>query len=266
MTPPTTVPPASAGGLDLSLEQFDATGGIDANDCPNPRVPWMIGTNPTTAKAVVFRPRCKLWSCPVCGKSNAWAWSFRANAGAHALYDAGASVDFVCITSSAKLSPAQSWWVAPKAWMKLQARVRRKVHSWQYFAVPEIQPGTRRVHFHMLTTANLPERWWKDNAAECGFGYISDKEEVWSLGGVVSYVSKYLTKSLDEEMPPRTRRIRTSRGWPRDLKEPPEGWDFIMLPRDTPLERAVMALTADGYHVEIKGSKSAWRYVEQSFD
>lgn len=173
------------------------------------------------ARAVVFRPRCKMWSCPVCGKANAWLWSFRANHGAHQLHESGRSLSFLTITSSNKITGEQSWWVAPRAWMKLQARIRREFGAYQYFLVPEVQERGH-VHYHGIFDIALSTRWLKDNAAACGFGFMDDAKEVWSEGGVTGYVVKYLTKSLDHKMPPRTRRARTSRNWPKlEKREPP---------------------------------------------
>lgn len=204
-------------GLISSIEQFDGL-----VDCPNQHVPYLLGINDVAVKAVIFRPRCKMWSCPVCGRANAWLWAYRANHGAHSMYDAGKPLAFLTITSSNKITGEQSWWVAPKAWMKLQARMRREYGQYEYFLVPEVQERGA-VHFHGIFTVPIGKRWLKDNASECGFGYMDDAKEVWSEGGVTGYVVKYLAKSLDiTTMPPRTRRVRTSRHWPKlPEREPP---------------------------------------------
>lgn len=247
------------GGLMSSIEQFD--GPID---CPNTHTPYMLGINDVTGRAIVFRPRCKMWSCPVCGRANAWLWSFRANAGAHQLYDAGKPLSFATITSSEKLTAGGSWWVAPKAWMKLQARIRRAAGAYDYFSVPEIQQNGR-VHFHIIITVKLTKRWWKDNAKECGFGYMSDAKEVWSAGGVTGYVVKYLTKTLTGiEVPKLTRRVRTSRGWPKlPERDPPADWRFMMIPKQESIWQTYYWLYNRGYEVRMAGSKTAWQYVTQ---
>lgn len=247
------------GGLDaFSLEQFDGSKG----DCPNARVPYLLGLNTVQRRAILFRPRCKMWSCPVCGPANAWVWSFRANDGAHSLHDAGATLDFLTITPHERLSPSQSWWVAPKAWMKLQARTRRAAGKFEYFAVPELHKSDK-VHFHMIVTARLGKRWWKDNARECGFGYQNDVKEVWELGGVTGYMNKYLIKTLAAaSIPKGTRRVRTSRGWPKSGKrDPPVDWQFIPLNRDVNLQRTASDLWDVGYEVRWAGSRSAWDMV-----
>lgn len=150
----------------------------------------------------------------------------------------------------------------PKAWMKLQARVRREAGKFSYFAVPELHKS-RKVHIHMLITADVSERWWKNNGRECGFGYQNDKQEVWETGGIIGYVMKYLMKSLHvDEMPPRTRRIRTSRDWPKSpARDPPPDWEFHLIPRKQPLMEAANRLEDEGYTVHLLGSRSAWSVV-----
>ena len=253
----------SAQRLGTSTEQFDGPKG----DCPNAHTPHLLGINVNQRRAVVFRPRCKMWSCPVCGPANAWVWSFRASEGAHSLHDSGARLSFWTITPHERLSPGQSWWVMPKAWMKLQARIRRVNGPFQYFAVPELHKS-RKVHIHMITTAEVSGRWLKNNGRECGFGYQNDKREVWETGGVVGYINKYLTKSLTVAgMPARTRRVRTSRGWPQLApRDPPADWEFSIIPRKKPLLEFAQRLEDDGYIVHLLGSRSAWSVVSASDD
>lgn len=245
-------------GLDLFIEQFDG------RDCPNLRVPWMTAINTAAGQALIFRPRCKMWSCPICGRANAWVWAFRAQDGAKELYDSGKPIRFVTITPHERLSPGASWWVMPHAWMKLQARVRRATNGFEYLCVPELHKSNK-VHLHMLTTAPLSKRWWKDNARACGFGYQNDAQEVWSVGGVIGYVEKYLMKGLTDSVPKGTRRVRTSRGWPKsETREPPPGWEFSLVDRNVNVEYLAEAYRLRGLRVAITGSKSSWDYVDKS--
>lgn len=232
-------------------------------DCPNPRVPYMIGVNQRTANVILFRPRCKMWTCPACGRTNAWAWAFRANYGAHKLYDDGHKLNFMTITSSNKITPAQSFWVAPRAWNKLQARIHRHVDHFQYYCIPEVQ-DRGHIHFHLITTGNLTKRWLKDNAAECGFGHQDDIKEVHDEGGVTQYAVKYLGKTLTRhELPKGTRRVRLSQQWPKvPLQEPPADWRFQLLPRKVSLEQAHIEWQQLGYAVALLGSKTSWQYLE----
>lgn len=248
----------SPKGLDTLIEQFDA------DDCPNARVPWLRGINRQAGRVLFFRPRCKQWSCPVCGRANAWVWAFRAHDGAKKLYDSGKPIRFVTITPHERLSPGASWWVMPRAWMKLQARIRRATNGFEYLCVPELHKSSK-VHLHMLTTAALSKRWWKDNARECGFGYQNDVQEVWSVGGVIGYVEKYLTKGLSDTVPKGTRRVRTSRGWPKASdREPAPGWEFSLVQRGVSLQALAEVYKKRGWVVRFAGSKSAWEYVDRA--
>lgn len=149
--------------------------------------------------------------------------------------------------------------------MKLQARIRRVNGPFQYFCIPE-RHQSRKVHMHMISTAEVTGKWLKDNARECGFGYQNDTREIWELGGLVPYCCKYLTKSLSvTDMPPRTRRIRTSRGWPRSgPRDPPPDWQFSLVPRKKPLLEVARRLEDEGYTVHLLGSRSAWSVVSPS--
>lgn len=245
-----------------------AEGPLDLNknnstvkECTNANTPYLLGISASSRRAVIFRARCKMWSCPACAVTNAWVWSFRASEGAHRLYDRGQAIDFITITPHEKLSASGAWWVMPKAWMKLQARIRRVTGSFEYFQVPELHE-TKKPHIHMITTAKLSETWWKDNARECGFGYMSDVQEVWSDGGVITYVLKYITKTFTETpMPKGAHRVRTSRGWPKQDKAPIGDWTFNPLPRKTQLDLLGDQLDGFGYTVFYAGPRTAWEIV-----
>lgn len=149
----------------------------------------------------------------------------------------------------------------PKAWMKLQARVRRAVGPFAYFRVPELAEN-EKPHFHMITTAKLSEKWWKDNARECGFGYMSDVQEVWSDGGIVTYILKYITKTFTETpLPKGAHRVSTSRDWPRQEYKPPGDWTFKPLPKKAQLDLLADQLDGYGYSVFFAGPRSAWQIV-----
>lgn len=247
----------SSGDSPLDLNKNNST----VKECSNGKAPYLLGLSANTKRAVIFRARCKMWGCPECAQTNAWVWSFRASEGAHALYDKGHSIDFVTITPHEKLSSKGAWWVMPKAWMKLQARLRRTVGTFQYFQVPELHESGK-PHIHMITTAKLPESWWKDNARECGFGYMSDVQEVWSDGGVITYVLKYITKTFTETpMPKGAHRVRTSRGWPKHEREPLGDWTFKPIPKGPQLDLLANQLEGFGYDVFFAGPRSAWSLV-----
>lgn len=235
-------------------------------ECSNGKAPYLLGTSAINKRAIIFRARCKMWSCPACAVTNAWVWSFKASEGAHKLYDRGCSIDFVTITPHEKLSKGGAWWVMPKAWMKLQARIRRSAGPFEYFQIPELADN-EKPHLHMITTAKLGESWWKDNARECGFGFMSDVQEVWSAGGVITYVLKYITKTITETpMPKGAHRVRTSRGWPKPEKKPISDWTFKPIPKGAQLDLLGLQLEGYGYTVHLAGPRSAWAIVQADTD
>jgi len=233
-------------------------------DCPHPHLPFLKGINQEKRRVVFFTPRCKLWSCPVCGPTNVALASWRASEGAKTAFQSKRGLSFVTITSHEKLSAGASWWVLPDAWKKLHRRVQRAAGGpVDYYAVPELHQSGR-VHLHMLTTATLKKRWWKDNARACGFGYQNDAQEVVAVGGVAAYVTKYLGKTLQySNLPKGTRRIRASRGWPKTPELPAQdGWTFQAMDAKSELQSEKSFYERKGFSVVIAGSKSAWDYVE----
>lgn len=171
-------------------------------------------------------------------------------------------ISFLTITSNAKLEPQKSIEVFSSAWNNLLRRARRSGSQGQYMLVPE-RHKDGRVHGHAIATFNLGTRWWKDNAAETGLGYIAEEEEARTPGGAAFYVSKYLAKSLGvTDWPKNWRRVRTSRGWPK-LPELPEaeGWRWQPLDRHVALSDAVQQLERAGYHVVLLDHVAAWDYV-----
>ena len=176
--------------------------------------PFLKAINHSTKQVVLFRPRCKSWRCPGCAKINAQKVVLRAANGSEVMQSRGAVLDFVTVTSHEKLDPAASLAVLPKAWNKLNRRMSREAASHEYLAIPE-QHKDGRWHLHAIVTAKLPKKWWKDNARQCGLGYQSDVQEVRTLGGVAYYVSKYVSKTLENpNLPKNFRRVRASHGWP----------------------------------------------------
>jgi len=250
-----TVPPGTPGGLDSFIEQFRA------DDCPNTHTPWLKGIDIRAGIVVFFRPRCKLWSCPVCGPINATLWAWRADAGAR-LLGKEHPLAFITLTSHEKLAANASLRVLPSAWGKLQDRLRRAA-SGQYLIVPELHKNGR-VHLHGLFTHGLKKKWFKDNARECGMGYQVDSQEVISLGGVAAYVTKYLTKSIVEpQFAKGFRRVRTTRNWPKlPEKIPRDGLSFVLFEHDETLQDAAREARAHGYEVVIAGSKSGWKLLD----
>lgn len=142
---------------------------------------------------------------------------------------AGEKWYFVTLTSNAKArGMRKSVWVWRHAWPKLYARAKRAAGAFDYCLLPEAhKDGT--LHVHIITSAALTQRWYKDNAAECGLGYQSDCQPVRSAKQAAGYVTKYVTKGLrDANWPVGFRRVRVSRGWTkRPGKGMPDGAQVV---------------------------------------
>lgn len=232
------------------------------NDCSAPRRPFMLGANIEAKRAVLFQPRCKQWSCPFCAEQNKRLWAVRAYRGAEVLASQGLEIDFLTLTSHEKLNGKQTMYVWPKAWSKLGQRARRAVDRFEYLLIPE-QHKDGRLHVHAIETAALGEKWFKDNARQCGLGYMAEEQKIQSAGGAAWYTSKYLTKSIQYEAWPKGfRRIRCSQGWPKlpDMGSA-EGWDWCKLGAKESLDETVARYEEAGYTIKILGSQDAWDFV-----
>jgi len=243
----------------IYIEQLAAT------TCKTPCKPWMIAQNNNTKTAIFFQPTCKLWSCQYCARINANRWIARSIYGADFLIAADVEMDFVTITAHEKLNAAQSFYVFPRAWPKLYRRYKRAVapdDPKAFIAVPEKQPKTGRHHCHLIISGRLGQRWWKDNARQCGLGYESDEQEVTTVS-VGKYVGKYLGKTLDEKWPKNKRRINTSRNWPA-LPDMPvkDGWTFAVYGTDAKLTPVLGVLTHNGYTVIGSTTANAWQLLD----
>ncbi len=244
------------GGLS-SLEQMQ-------NFCITPRRPFLKGLNEMQKKAVFFKPRCKLWSCPPCAEINKKLWAIRAYNGAEVLMSDTHQISFLTLTSHEKLDPSGSLRVWPKAWAKLRERARYQTGGFNYLLVPE-QHEDHRLHVHAIETAGLGTRWWKDNARACGLGFMAEEEAAQTAGGAAYYCIKYLTKSIEwQDWPKGFRRVRTSRQWPKLPESAPlVGWRFEALPKLEQLQTAVNELKRAGYEVQFLDHSSAWEYIKQ---
>jgi len=232
-------------------------------ECSAPNRPLLKAVSIDQKTVVFFHPRCKQWSCPACGQKNAYKAVLRAFQGSEGFRDGGAPLHFLTVTSHEKLSAAASLAVLPKAWNKLNVRIKRAAAAPEYFAIPE-QHKNGRWHLHAIITANLPRKWWKNNARECGLGYQSDVREVKQLGGVPYYIAKYVTKALENAaLPKGFRRIRTSSGWPKlESPQPLEGWEFLIVPRENSLQSEVERYQKTGNTVVLADEISSWDWMK----
>ncbi len=199
------------------------TGGLNAlknnptfTGCETSNRPYLRATDEANKTVYIIRPDCKLWSCKACAKRRHRLWVFIANYGGDNLLAAGRECTFVTLTSSRLVRTlAGGIWVWRRAWPKLSARWRRAADDLQYLYVPEHREGFH-FHVHLITTATLPERWYKDNGAQTGLGYQAKAKPILEAKHCGGYVGKYLGKALSHMRYPKYfRRVNTSRGWPK---------------------------------------------------
>lgn len=254
---------SSEAGLS-SIEQVQKTRAETV--CQARNRPYLVGVNSHIKRAVLFQPRCKSWSCPVCAKINRALWAVRAFHGARIIHETlSKPIDFLTLTSHEKLGPSASLAVWPEAWKRLRMRARYAAGGFDYLLVPE-QHEDGRLHVHAIETAALGTRWWKDNARECGLGFMADEQEARTPQGAAYYVVKYLTKSIGyTEWPRGFRRVRTSHDWPKlPAPEAAPGWKFNAIPKDRQLDEYVLGLRDEGYYVEMLDHVQAWGFIEES--
>lgn len=226
--------------------------------------PWLRAINYDWNVVVLFQPRCKSWTCPACAEINKAIWTMRAEHGARSFLRQGYEISFLTLTSHEKLTPAQTMNVWADAWKKLRQRaVRAAGEGFGYMMMPE-QHKNGRLHMHALETARLSSRWWKDAARECGLGYMADERPIEAIGGAVQYVTKYVTKSIeDTKWPLRWRRVRVSNNWPKLPPAPePEGWYFSPVEGNRASQQEAERLTNQGYTVYIANHAAAWVVLE----
>jgi len=251
--------PDAGGGL-IYTEQVSADGMCSARSRP-----WLLAINHTVHAAIAFRPTCKSWSCPACALANRKRWIAIAIHGVEELNASDQAVDFTTITSHPKLGAEATFRVFPDAWQKLYKRYRREVASRglpapTFLGVPERhQDG--RLHSHLINSPGLPEKWWKDNAAACGLGYIANVKEGISLG-VGGYVGKYLGKTLGEPWPKHSHRVRTSQTWPKLPERDPVGWTFRKLPLNRELAPVLDEFAQMSYETILASPDGAWRLLD----
>ena len=175
----------------------------------------LIGWDEVTRRVLVTRADCDSWGCAECAERMRGQWILRAQIGVRQYIGAGQHVDFITITSHEKLPDfASTERVWSQAWPVLYAALKRRSAKFQFFIVPE-KHKDGRMHVHALWTANVTQKWLKDNSRKRGMGHQCKRSPVTDAIMAVRYVGKYVGKSLGEDVPKRFRRVRVSQGWPK---------------------------------------------------
>lgn len=228
--------------------------------CETENRPYLRAVDEATKTVHIIRPDCKLWSCKACAERRRHLWVFIANYGGDHLLSAGRRCTLVTLTSHRVVRTLMGGiWVWRRAWPKLSARWRRAATDLEYLYIPEHREGFH-FHVHFITTATLPERWYKDNGAQTGLGYQAKAFPVLEAKHCGGYVGKYLGKALSNmKYPKYFRRINTSRSWPR----PPEvASSYVWSVLGSDLGKVVFAIECDlesGWSVQHSLEELEWR-------
>lgn len=225
---------------------------------------FMTAVNEQIRVGVIFKTRCKCWSCEYCAPINADIWCLKATFGAHSLIEAGEQLALVTVTAHERHSVARAVEVLPSGWNKLRSRWQRATLKPQYILIPEV--GRRgHFHLHLITNGAMGTRWWKDTARSCGFGFSNDESDfLINPHRAGFYVGKYLAKQLGEnEWKKGFHRVRTSRGWP---KLPPfaESLEASFQPfhAGNNIRQLCYTLSEQGYSVALADEKASWHVLK----
>lgn len=246
--------PRQGGGLKALIEHSDVF------ECENPKRPYLKAIDENTKTLHIIRPNCKQWSCKPCAEGRRRLWVFNANFGGDALLATGRNLSFVTLTSSKSIRTlAGGIWVWRRAWPKLSARWRRAEKNLQYVYTSEAG-RVGHFHVHLITTATLPTRWYKDNAASTGLGYIAKAVPIEVATECGAYMGKYLGKALAVgNWPKYWRRINSSRGWPKpqDVSTPYK-WKALGSKSEKVIFLIEIAME-EGWQIEHKLKELDWR-------
>jgi len=217
----------------------------------------LIAADSAKKRFLITRANCDTWSCKECQKRMSERWSMRASGGTRDMIRNGESVDFVTVTSHEKLKTfSQCSYVWSSAWSKLHKRLDREHKSEaraQYLIVPE-RHKDGRMHIHALWNFGVGQSWLKTNARQCGLGYQCDVKKLTNGLQASKYVSKYLSKSLGDDVPKRFRRVRTSLRW-YDIEAPNSAlsslsWTYVTTNRQmNDIYRVATLMSYDMYDV-----------------
>jgi len=174
----------------------------------------LVGWDMVAKRALITRANCDQWDCAECSVRMSARWVLRAEIGVRHYIGAGLHVDFTTIASHEKLASFEATEAVWRdAWPVLYAALKRRATHLEYFIVPE-KHKDGRMHVHALWTADVTQKWLKDNARRRGLGYQAKVKRVADAHQAVKYVTKYVGKSLGEKAPRHFRRVRVSQGWP----------------------------------------------------
>ena len=225
---------AQAIALNLTLYRVIVTE-MSTHTTKRPREPcgsWTIyGPDKETKHIRFLRLKCKCWKCPRCGPKKAKQLRYTTIQAAQKL---NLKRLLTLTLDPAKLpNDADSIRYLKECWSKFRVYLGRKYQTKvSFIAFMEIQKNGR-AHLHILVDRYMPQTWVSQAWQSVGGGRIVDIRVV-DIHRVALYVSKYLTKNLLDELPPRARRYSCSRNiqlFSRPSKDSP--WKLIKRPMNT---------------------------------
>jgi hypothetical protein len=179
---------------------------------------WKVRPLPEGAPARLVMP-CRCRRCPACLPR----WCRRVKAvllsGLRAPGIDGESA-FITVTAPGRAGglvdeeTIEAWNEgAARRWNHLRTIFRQHYPAAEFFRVAELQ-GRGAIHYHVLVrgvpllTREMLSAW----AVRAGFGYVCDVRALRHAGGAAAYLTKYLTKDV-EEWPPGRRVWSCSARW-----------------------------------------------------
>lgn len=205
--------------------------------CTTENRPYLLGRHVDGGKNILYRPDCKLWTCPHCANVKAKQWQSRMKGEMKLNTEFGWY--FVTLTIKGATGDLERQVeIFRSAWDKFSKRLKRVVkRDLAYMLIPELSPEKKRLHAHMVInydfgatiakrSKKLKSAWLHDNLPACGFGYIYDIQRLEKIEYAAHYVTKYIGKGLSEVFPQGFRRVRTSQGF-FELPETTSKDDFL---------------------------------------
>jgi hypothetical protein len=207
----------------------------------------------------VAQGNCHDWTCPRCGIGRAKQEYWRIVNGALSLVEQGHALYFLTITTrggNLSVKEAEKGYLewTNRLLTNLRTKAARNADYWCYGQVTERQKR-RHPHSHILTTFDphdaiegikpgyttrqdgvkrygdtkvLRSEILREAVISSGMGEQYDYTEVRKPEAVSRYIGKYLFKSsLLTSWPPRWRRVRYSRNWPKEAMEKTDTFALI---------------------------------------
>lgn len=220
--------------IELALSVDDKTNIVrlheyyDSIRCVKDNRPFLTGVGNAERQVILLRTDCKCWDCPKCAARNARRWIARIIN--HINKRPDYTWQMFTLTAHEKMRGTnKSMRNLRSGWKRLYNRMR-DVYGLQDYAKVWENHADGSLHLHGLigdaiadgsywlednpAHEVMSERWLKDNARECGLGYMVDLHTVDNAGQVAGYIAKYFMKSeLVGAMPKDLRRIEVSRNW-----------------------------------------------------